>query len=148
MISDSLYLFIFEVLTLVLVFYTFFYSIGLLLVDWDRDGKQKQVSLQGLNFTFVWQQCHLCSETLWYWLLWITWSHSNPWSPFVPAVMCLNAPQPFWWTLCLELLFTPSTPQCHFFSPIQNNEPFRKSTQGSRPSGMFGSPDFLRLPHC
>lgn len=28
--------------------------------------------------------------------------------------MCLNAPKQLWWTLCLELLFTRSTPQCHF----------------------------------
>lgn len=50
----------------------------------------------------------------WFWLLWVIWSRSNPWSPFVPAVMCLNAPQQLWWTLCLEPLLTPSTPQCHF----------------------------------
>lgn len=37
----------------------------------------------------------------------------------------------------------PFPPLDATFSPIQNNEPFRNSTQGSRPSGVLSSPDFL-----
>lgn len=39
--------------------------------------------------------------------------------------------------------FHPSMP---LFSPIQNNEPFRNSTQGSQPTVVHGSPDFFPLP--
>lgn len=41
---------------------------------------------------------------------------------------------------------SPLLPLNATFSTIQNNEPFRNSTRGSRPSGVLGSPDSLPLP--
>jgi len=89
----------------------------------------------------VCQRCRLHSEIVA--LVHHMISHQQP-IPICPSgVMCLNAPQRFWRTLFLELLFTPFHPsmplsplQCRIMSLL-----FRNSTP--RTTGVLGSPDFL-----
>lgn len=95
---------------------------------------------------FVLQWPNAVRETRRYWLLWVMWSRSNPWSPFVPAVMCLNAPKQLWWTLCLEPLFTRSTPQCHFTSQTRIMSPSEIQLRDPSPQLCTAAQISLLLP--